>query len=210
MDPTLMDKVANSWEDRRTYYNQINMFARDVQGRIGVNGIRPKNFWRDGISQDFHRFPSSWRFITDHLWFAYGRRGEEIRSKRGRYAFLAFCASEGNSPTVRVGYSFSPGDSPDDRYLLVDHADQIIGCIEGTGYTMIRAGWGFREQEAFTSEELQAVLTDEEILSGFDRLQLVSKYQTEALTDPYVTDHVAGELLENHEFVNGLIESRNS
>lgn len=208
IDASLLEDVAETRPTLRQYYSQINTFNRDLAGRVDTQGLQAKNLWRDGISQDFHRFPADWRFITDHLWIAYGPPDREIKSKHGRYPFVAFCWPGESVPSVRVGYSFSPGYQGADRTFLAEHAQEIASFIDSSEYLVVRTSWGFAKREAFVdADELQPILSEEETIGGFDRIQLVAEYGTDRLTKAAVTDAVADNLVEVNHFVEHELNS---
>ncbi len=204
MEPSLLTEVADASTALERYYQQINTFNRDLAGRLDGHGLQPKNLWRDGVSQDLHRFPSPSRFITDHLWIAYGAAGEEVRNKRGRYLFVAFCWPGGGAPTVRAGYTFSPGYRQADRQWLSTHVGELAQFLDRPDYRVIRTSWGFATREAFVDgQEIRPILGDAETLAGFDRIQLVADYGEDRLSEAGITDAVASELVRIHELVGG-------
>lgn len=206
-DQSLLEGIGETWSQYRSYFNEINTFVRAIEGRVDEHGLAAKNLWRDGISQDFHRFPSDWRFITDHFWVAFGSQGEEVNSKDGAYVFVALCWPEGALPTVRAGYSWTPGGRYGDADVLVDAADDIASFVESTEYRLIRTSRNFDEREAFVDRtQIQPVIGERETVEAFERVQLVADYDTPRLTDPAIVGDVAGDLEAIWLFVEEEIE----
>lgn len=205
MDATLMAALEEVSTTLEYFYNEINMFLRDVDRRVDEHGLQAKNLWRNGISQDFHAFPSAERFITDHLWIAYGERDDEISSKKSAYYFCALGWGNGTSPSIRVGYSLSPGDRGTDCAWIMRHAAEISALIDNTAFTLRRASWQFRTREEFVdATEVTPLLSDEETLRSFERIQIATEYGVDQLADPYVTDRIANDLGRVHECVAAL------
>lgn len=205
IDATVLAALENVTPTLEDFYNEINMFLRDVERRVDDRGLQAKNLWRNGISQDFHVFPSARRFITDHLWIAFGTHGTEIPAKHGSYYFFAFAWPEGSSPTIRVGYSLSPGRSGPDRKWLVTHASEIAAFVDESSFSLHRASWQFRTREAFVdAAEVTPLLSDQETLQAFERIQIATEYGVDQLADPYVTDEVAHDLARIYERVSEL------
>ena len=183
------------------YYKNIARFHRDIEGRLGDHGLQAKNMWRDGVSQDFNRFPAELRFVSSRLWIAYGEPDFAINNKHQHYLFVAFCVETDEMPIVRVGYSLSPKQNSATREALIDNADEIIRFVSETDSQLLQTDRNFHVIEQFSDEsEMNSKLNSADALSYIDRLQIVTEYESTRLTDPKLTEHVAEDLITLHEF----------
>lgn len=197
----LLESYPEIYDLADRYHGHIARFHRDVEGRIADGDLTAKNMWRDGVSQDFNRFPAEVQFITTHLWIAYGEPGTSVSSKGGHYPFVAFCIEDRETPMVRVGYSMSPNHKPGDRRLLADHADAIVDFALETDRCLLCAGRNFHVLERLCTEtEMASLLTETDTLGSLDRIQLVTEHGGSKLADPSLSASVAAELQEVHEF----------
>lgn len=183
------------------YYENIARFHRDIEGKIGDRGLQAKNMWRDGVSQDFNRFPADLRFVSSRLWIAYGEPDFAINNKHQHYLFVAFCVETEETPIVRVGYSLSPKQSTSNREDLVDNADEIVQFVTETDSQLLQTDRNFHMIEQFSDEsEMNSVLNSADALGYIDRLQIITEYESTRLTDPKLTEEVANDLIALHDF----------
>lgn len=183
------------------YYENIARFHRDIEGKLGDQGLQAKNMWRDGVSQDFNRFPADLRFVSSRLWIAYGEPDFAINNKHQHYLYVAFCVETEETPIVRVGYSLSPKQNSSTREILIDNADVIVQFVTETGSQLLQTDRNFHIIEQFSDEsEMNSKLNSADELSYVDRLQIVMEYESTRLTDPKLTELVVNDLVELHEF----------
>lgn len=182
------------------YHNQIARFHRKIEGLLGEQRLQAKNMWRNGISQDFNRFPKALQFASTHVWLAYGEPSFAIRSKDQHYLFVAFCI-ERERPMVRVGYSLSPKRSKENRTALSENADAIVDFVADTDSSLLQTDRNFRIEERFDDKkEMTNLLNATDTLGDLDRVQIAREYGSETLQQEAVTNLVADTLIEFHEF----------
>lgn len=197
-----LDELPNIWQFSERYRGHIAKFHRDLEGRLGDQGLQAKNLWRDGVSQDFNRFPAELQLFPIHIWIAYGEPESAINNKDQHYLFVAFCVESRERLVLRVGYSLSPKGNASDRTALIDHADKIVEFVNRTGSHVLSTDRNFNVVDRYGDEaELTSILTDENALSYIGRVQIAREYGSKRLTDPELTAEVADDLVALHEFV---------
>lgn len=197
----LLDDMPKIWDLFGDYRKQIARFHREIEGLLADRGLQAKNMWRNGISQDFNRFPTELPFAATHVWIAYGESDCTINSKYQHYLFVAFCIEHAETPLVRVGYSLSPKQSPETRTVISDNADAIVDFVASTESQLLHTDRNFHIIERFDDAEgMTALLNAPDTLKDVDRVQIATEYGVEQLVQDAVTTHVANELIELHEF----------
>jgi len=198
----LLEDLPDIWGLSNQYYADVARLYRALEGRLVEQGLQAKNVWRDGISQDFNRFPAELRYVSSHLWIAYAEPSTEITNKQHHYLFVAFCIENGETPLVRVGYSISPKGHPEVRETLVENVESIAEFLLETDRQLLYADRNFHVDDRITDEsEMKSLLTAEETLLNLDRVQLATEYGPDSLINPELTELVANDLLDFHEFV---------
>ena len=198
----LLDDLPKMWQLSERYRGHIARFHRDLEGRIGDLGLQAKNMWRDGVSQNFSRFPAELQLVPSHLWIAYGEAGSAINNKDDHDLFVAFCIESGESPVLRVGYSLSPKRNALDREVLIENAEEIVAFATDTESTVLCTDRNFDVVDRYDDEaETTSMLKGENALSYIDRVQIVREYGSKRFADPELTRVVADDLVELHEFV---------
>lgn len=198
-----LDDIPEVWDIFEEYRKQITRFHREIEGLLADRGLQAKNMWRNGISQDFNRFPTELPFAATHVWIAYGNPNFAINNKDQHYLFVAFCIEHAETPLVRVGYSLSPKQSPEARTVLIDNADAIVDFVANTESQLLHTDRNFHIIERFDdAEEMTAMLNASDALKDVDRVQIAREYGEEHLVQDAVTTLVANELVELHEFVH--------
>ena len=198
----LLEELPEIWELSNRYYAHVARLYRALEGRLVEQGLQAKNVWRDGISQDFNRFPAELRYVSSHLWVAYAEPDTEITNKQHHYLFVAYCIEDGETPLVRVGYSISPKGHPEVRATLIENAEPIAEFLLETDRQLLYTDRNFHVDDRITDEsEMKSLLTAEDTLLNLDRVQLATEYGPDSLVNPELTELVADDLLDFHEFV---------
>lgn len=198
---TLLEELPTVWSVSEDYHREIAQFHRYMEGLLGEDDLQAKNMWRNGISQDFNRFPTGLQFTSSHVWIAYGEPDFSIGKKGQHYLFVAFCIEEGKIPILRVGYSLSPKRSDDNLTDIVDNASDIVDFVRKNNLHLLHTERTFHVVERFDEEEeMTALLNSTDALGEIDRLQIAEEYSTETLTREAVTTKVANDLVRLHEF----------
>lgn len=201
-----LEEFPELWRLADRYRGHIARFHRDLEGRLGDSGLQAKNVWRDGVSQDFNRFPGELQLVPSHLWIAYGEADEAINNKDQQYLFVAFCAKAGEKPVLRVGFSASPKGDASTRSTLIENADDIVSFVTESDFTLLATDWNFTVVERYDEEiEMTSVLTGENALRYIDRLQVVREYPSSEFTNPALTQLVAADLVTMDEFSTPLL-----
>ena len=117
----VLDDLSRLSSTLTAYRSEIATFHRDVEGRLRESGLQAKNMWRNGVSQDYSRFPADLQFVPSYLWIAYGEPEFTIDTKDQHYLFVAFCLDARTPLRVRVGYSISPTYSSTNHDLVTVH-----------------------------------------------------------------------------------------
>ncbi|MFA9427114.1 hypothetical protein [Natronorubrum sp. A-ect3] len=199
----LLDEFSQIRRLSERYYKNVARFHRDIEGRLGERGLKAKNMWRDGVSQDFNRFPADLRFVSSNLWIAYGEPDFAINNKNQHYLFVAFCIDTGETPLIRVGYSMSPKQNTANREALINNADEIVQFVVETDSQLLQTDRNFHIVEQFSDEsEANSILNSADRLSYMDRVQIVIEYDSSRLSDPELTELVADDLVMLHEFTH--------
>ncbi|WP_254863126.1 hypothetical protein [Halovivax gelatinilyticus] len=197
----LLDDLPTVWELSKQYHRYIARFHRDVEGRLSESGLQAKNMWRDGISQDFNRFPGEMKFVPTHLWIAYGKPEFAINNKNQHYLFVAFCVEGRRTPAMRVGYSVSPKQSEASREMLIECADEIVEFLTEHEWALLCTDWNFNVIDRVDEpSEMTTVLKGADALGDFDRVQIAAEYDPERLADHRLAEQVADDLVEFHKF----------
>lgn len=197
----LLTELPTVWEIFERYHRQIARFHRNVDGLLADRGLQAKNLWRNGISQDFNQFPAELQFASTHVWIAYGEPEFQIKNKHQHYLFVAFCVEDKTAPLVRVGYSMSPKQNPDNRRKIVDNASEIVDFVIEKNAHLLHTDRDFRVVERFDDEdEMTTVLNAADALSEFDRVQIAIEYSSERLVRQDLKRAVADDLVELHGF----------
>ncbi|MFC7216051.1 hypothetical protein ACFQO4_18435 [Saliphagus sp. GCM10025334] len=199
----LLEELPDIWELSTQYYAHVARLYRALEGKLVEQGLQAKNVWRDGISQDFNRFPAELRFVSSHLWVAYGEPGTEITNKEHHYLFVAFCVEDGETPLIRVGYSVSPKGHPEVRAALIENAGTITEFLLENDRQLLYTDRNFHVDDRIVDgSEMKSLLTADDTLSNLNRVQLATEYGRGRLVNPNLTELVADDLLDFHEFVH--------
>jgi len=199
----ILDELPTILERLTAYHNQIAQFHRELDGLLAETRLKPKNMWRDGISQDFTQFPNEGQFTATHVWIAYGESDVAIKAKAQQYLFVAFCIEGGKTPMVRVGFSLSPKQSEKNQKRLVENAEEIVAFIRETEASLLQTDRNFHVIERLDGEkEISEILHTTEALQNIPRVQIALEYGPDALTQEAITTLVADDLVTLHEFTH--------